>query len=79
MSVKINPIGSNQTEVTKGNDSFLFSYKTLVAANVAGVWYRTSKKWSVTTSKHINKWLDGINAQAIEQDKLESLFEHVNL
>jgi hypothetical protein len=55
----LNPIGPNQTEVyVNDNLTVFFSYKTPVAAWVSGEGYlRTDKKWSVTTSRHINRWL----------------------
>ena len=56
--MKINPIASNMTEATLANgDLVLFSYKTPVAARVGGKFFRTTYKWSMTTSRHINKWL----------------------
>jgi len=48
-------IGSNMTEINANGNSVLFSYRTPVAANVGGKFYRTEKSWSVTTSKHISK------------------------
>ena len=67
-------IGSNQTEVTKSNgDTILVSYSTPVAANVGGQFYRTAKKWSTTTSRHINKWLSGAKAE----EKPQSFFDNL--
>ena len=57
----IKPIGANQTEVTLANGSIvLFSYETPVAcySNDDGKYYKTNMKWSKTTSKHINAWVD---------------------
>ncbi len=53
-------IGSNMTEITtaKGN-KILFSYETPVAAWTEQGAVRTEQKFSVTTSKHINKYLGG--------------------
>lgn len=66
--MELNTLGSNQTEVIfNDNTVVFFSYKTPVAAWVNGKFYRTSKKWSVTTSRHINKWLD--DAEAVEKDQ----------
>ena len=49
--------GSNMTVIAVENgDSVLVSYSTPVAALVGGVFFRTEKKFSMTTSKHINKW-----------------------
>lgn len=54
--MKLFPIGSNQTEVTIGNTTVLFSYKTHVAARTPEGEYKTDHRWSVTTSKHISVW-----------------------
>jgi hypothetical protein len=57
--MKVQPIGSNQTQVSLADGTeVLFSYSTPVAALVPGKgWMRTAVKHSVTTSKHINAWL----------------------
>ena len=57
--MKINPIGSNQTEVETKDYFVLVSYKTPVAVRVreTNKVYVTSKKWSNTTSRHISSWL----------------------
>ena len=51
--MKLSQIGSNQTEITtaKGN-RVLYSYETPVAAWTEQGAFRTSTKYSVTTSKH---------------------------
>ena len=47
------------TEVETSEARVLFSYRTPVAAYVFGRGYvKTEKWWSVTTSRHINKWLE---------------------
>lgn len=74
--MKIKNIGSNVTEVHANNgDVILVSYQTPVAycAGDGSGFFRTAKKWSVTTSKHINKWLDGSMAQNVEQSVLDGL------
>ena len=65
--MKVKNIGSNMTEVSlDGGDTLvLISYETPVAARVfefasennGCALFRTSKKWSATTTRHINKWL----------------------
>jgi len=57
--MKLNPIASNMTEIeTAGGITVLFSYSTPVACHIQGEgYYRTDKHHSVTTSRHINKWL----------------------
>jgi len=57
--MQLTPIAANQTSVSfnDGTEVF-FSYKTPVAAYLPEKGYvRTSKFYSVTTSRHINKWL----------------------
>jgi len=72
--MKLNPIESNMTELEIGNKNVLFSYRTPVAYCENGVrFFKTSKKWGVTTSRHINKWLNGANAKEVEQEQLDAL------
>lgn len=74
--MKLKPIGSNMTEVETEKATVLFSYRTPVAAclHVEPFGFiRTSKKWSVTTSRHINKWLDGAKAVEVDQSVLDAL------
>ena len=57
--MQLTPIAANQTSVSfnDGTEVF-FSYKTPVAAYLPDKGYvRTSRFYSVTTSRHINKWL----------------------
>ena len=61
-SMKLTPIAANQNEVefTNGAQVF-FSYKTPVAAYCPSKGYiRTANWYSSTTTRHINKWLEGI-------------------
>ena len=56
--MQLTPIASNMTEVETSEARILFSYRTPVAAYVFGRGYvKTDKFWSVTTSRHINKWI----------------------
>ena len=73
--MKLLQIGSNQTEITtaRGN-RVLYSYETPVAAWTEQGAFRTSTKFSVTTSKHINKFLGGKDVgRAVDQTWLEGL------
>lgn len=56
MKMKLNPVGSNQTELELENGiTVFFSYKTPVAVFVPGKGALvTETKYSVTTSRHIN-------------------------
>lgn len=71
--MKLNPIGSNQNEVEVNGMRVLFSYSTPVAARIEDKVFRTDKKWSVTTSKHINQWLDGQTAEVRPQSFFDAL------
>ena len=73
--MKLTPIAANQNEVefTNGTQVF-FSYKTPVAAKLPNYDYiRTATKWSTTTTRHINKWLEGVNAETVDQSVLDDL------
>ena len=74
--MKLTPIAANQHEVTINDGTqIFFSYRTPVAAYLPQKGYvRTEKFWSVTTSRHINKWLKGVNeVTEIEQSVLDNL------
>lgn len=73
--MKLKQIASNMTEVeTVDGKLILYSYSTPVAAFEPGEGYsKTSKKWSVTTSRHINKWLAGFEAEEREQEWFDNL------
>jgi len=66
-------LGDNETEVSLGTGTVLFSYETPVAANVDGKFYKTDEFFSVTTSRHINKWLNGANAEVVPQSFFREL------
>lgn len=73
--MKLNKLGPNQTEITTANGTVVFfSYNTPVAANLSnGGFIRTENKYSTTTSKHINKWLEGRSAEVVSQETLNNL------
>lgn len=73
--MKVKRLGNTSLEMEFNNGvQVLVSYNTPVAAFVPSRGYiRTSTKWSVTTSKHINKWLEGVNAQEVDQSELDGL------
>ena len=73
--MQLKTIAANQTQLnlSKGTEIF-FSYETPVAAKLPDYEYiRTATKWSVTTSRHINKWLEGVNATEVDQEVLNNL------
>lgn len=63
--MELKNIGANKTELNVDGVVILFSYSTPVAAFVSTVsnlpagWYKTNKKHSKTTSKHVNQWYSG--------------------
>ena len=72
--MQLTPIASNMTEVETSEARILFSYRTPLAAYVFGEGFVTTEKfWSVTTSRHINKWLDGGTANKVAQTYLDNL------
>lgn len=73
--MKIKNIGSNQTRLEIDGKIILVSYETPVAANVDGKFYRTAQKWSKTTSKHINNFLNGANAEEKPQSFFDDLMK----
>lgn len=58
--ININKIGQNVTEIEYEDFiRILISYRTPVAAYIPNKGYiKTSTKRSVTTTRHINKWLN---------------------
>ena len=76
--MKFIQIASNMTELTLENGiRVLFSYSTPVACESVGKRYRTDKKWSQTTSRHINAWLGGAEAEEVPQEFFENLLKGV--
>ena len=76
--MNLNPIRQNMNEVEIGNKTILFSYKTPVAYHDEFGNYKTRKRWSVTTSRHINQWLrsyniDPVTTEEVDQEILDNL------
>ena len=72
--MQLRQIASNMTQLDLSDGtSVLFSYRTPVAALTENGYTRTSKKWSVTTSRHINKWLNGVLAKEQPQEFFDGL------
>jgi len=59
---QIRSTNSYEWTADNGQSVVLVSYQTPVAARVHGKYYRTSERYSVTTSRQINQWLEGIKA-----------------
>jgi hypothetical protein len=73
--MKIKSIGKNKTELHIGNKIIFISYETPVAACIDGKFFKTDKKWSTSTSKHINAWIDGKKAETKEQGFFDNLIK----
>jgi len=72
--MRLNKLGQNQNllETNHGHE-ILYSYNCPVAGFSPGIGYfKTTKFYSTTTSKHINKYLEGIeNVSTINQEDIE--------
>jgi hypothetical protein len=56
--MNLKPLASNKTELTLADGTqVLFSYQTPVACWRNGEYFKTSKKWSNTTTRHVNSWV----------------------
>ena len=74
--MKLNNLGNNQAELSINSvGTVLFSYNTPVAVRTPEGIFKTSKKWSNTTSKHINTWLDGAEAEQKPQEFFDNLIK----
>lgn len=73
---KLSQIGKAQQFVaTHPQGLVLVSYETPVAAIISGQCLRTSERYSVTTTRHINSWLpDWCCTETVPQEKIDALF-----
>lgn len=74
--MKLNPVGSNQTEVERDGVTILYSYQTPVAAFVPGKGGLCSNKhYSTTTSRHVNKAIErwGCSRTDVDQGVIDQL------
>jgi hypothetical protein len=83
--MKLNPIKANMTEIQTEQYIILMSYQTPVAYKhltpEGMTYYKTNKKWSNTTTRHINSWLPYPQAEfgveAVDQEVLDNLLNEV--
>ena len=76
--MRIEVIKSNMTEVVfQDGSSVLFSYETPVAACKDYKLYKTRHKWSKTTTRHINQWLEGRQAEEAGQEFFDNLVKGI--
>jgi hypothetical protein len=72
--MKLRLIGSNQTELDLGFAQVFFSYETPVAARITdGSFIRTQTRYSATTTRHINNWLQGCEHTLVPQERIDCL------
>lgn len=78
--MKVTNVAANQTEITLANGTTLFqSYNTIVAAHVPGEgFYKTSTKWSVTTSRHINQFISRNGGSGEVTEKPQAWFDSLS-
>ena len=74
-NLSVKPVASNMTLLETPAHIVLFSYATPVASfdKATYSFHRTTKKWSKTTTRHINKWIDGVKAIDQPQDYFDNL------
>ena len=62
----VNPSPNQRIAFDQNGNQFFISYSTVVAMKENGEYFRTSKKYSNTTTRHINRWLADRDAQHVE-------------
>lgn len=72
--MKLRVLGPNQTEVEADGAIVLFSYNTPVAAQIGSDFFVTDKKFSTTTTKHINTWLAGKKPARKDQSFFDTIY-----
>jgi len=73
-SLHLTQLAPNMTEVRYGENYVLFSYQTPVAySDKAGQVFKTNKKWSATTSKHLTKWIGNRPFTLVDQLFIDNL------
>jgi len=73
--MKLTPIAANRNIVSYNNGSeVFFSYSTPVAGYCPDKGYLRTEQWySQTTTKHINKYLDNVEATKVSQETINNL------
>jgi len=78
MLPRIENVKSNMIKVFSDSKTIMYSYDTPVVVFLLSTmqYYKTTEFFSVTTSKHINQFLDGIDKSrivSVSQSELENL------
>ena len=80
VKMKIIKYGSNHVVIELTKDlEVLFSYSTLVAGINKEGYFKTTTKWSVTTSRHINQYLEGVKAREVPQAYLDNMLRSIEV
>jgi hypothetical protein len=82
--MKLKQIGANQTEVQLSDHyetQIFFSYEQAVCVRNADGCFVTDKKYSQTTSGHINKWVSGLSniIKMVPQSEIDKLVNGVSM
>lgn len=72
--MELKMIAPNQVVVTTDKAKILFSYDTPVCAySYLDGFVKSDKFYSATTTRHINKWVDGRPIKTISQSEFDAL------
>jgi hypothetical protein len=71
--IKVKSLRHNYNIITHEDNQILYSYETPVAVlHANGSAYQTQQKYSTTTSRHINKFLDGVENEVVSQSYINA-------
>lgn len=75
--MRLRKLGPQETEVETPDHKILFSYEVPVAYfdKKDNKFYRSKVKYSTTTSRHVNKWLKGKDAEERDQAVIDKLLK----
>tara|TARA_B110001454_G_C12508594_1_gene345793 strand:- start:97 stop:345 length:249 start_codon:yes stop_codon:yes gene_type:complete len=82
--MKLKQIGANQTEVQLSDHyetQIFFSYEQAVCVRNVDGCFVTDKKYSQTTSKHINNWVANLSniIKMVPQSEIDNLVNGVSM
>lgn len=80
--MRVVPVATNHTELISGDLTVFCSYSTPVAYydQSIDVVYKTTEKFSATTTRHLKKWLEsfyGTSVVDISQENLDSVVSKI--
>lgn len=71
--LKLRQVGSNQNVlILNDGTEILFSYETPVVVRTDSEILVTEQKFSSTTSKHINSFVNGFHSRKVPQSQIEN-------